>query len=571
MLTTFAPENPNNLLLVAITRMGDMLQASPTIVGLKEEYPNSKITVLIEKQFASICEGIPGIDEIYPLDLGYVVRCLAREQDGIVDAYKYIDDAFKELKGRNFDYCLNMSSSAYTALMLKMLDAKDTRGWVSDDEGHRLISNPWAMLFAAFVYHSNRDYNSINLVDIFRCSAGVRKHPHSLRYQTTAEADESIAQRLRDKGLDLSKPLICVQAGASQEKRQWSVERFAKLNELLINSLDANIVMTGAHSEGYIIDGVLKNYQHPQLIGLCGETKLDELAALLKRADVLVTGDTGPMHLAISVGTPVVALFLASALGFETGPYSPGNFVIQPQISCNPCNPNFPCSRPDCHDQISPELVAHLTKLRMETPLDSPNEFSIPTELADPKKVTVYLSTFDQDGFLDLKEINGSAPKNGLPPEYYRGARAAYRNLWKEELGAVPPRQPAAAPLNSKDLPYGAMKGLQDILGLIQEGQIAISELALLIQDEKSPAQKLGEVNYRVTQIDRNLEEIGLTYPILGALVRMFIMEKENMRGDNPLFLASEMKRLYQVLGTRTEKFHRFFCEHMTKELGTRQ
>ena len=80
-----------NICLVAITRMGDMLQASPTITALKQDYPHSRITVVIEKQFAAICDGIPGIDEVFVVDLGMIYRCLMRDYRDIVDAYAYID------------------------------------------------------------------------------------------------------------------------------------------------------------------------------------------------------------------------------------------------------------------------------------------------------------------------------------------------------------------------------------------------------------------------------------------------------------------------------------------------
>ena len=71
----------NNILLVAITRMGDMLQASPTIAGIKMENPDAKVTVLIERNFASICAGLPGIDEVIVIDLTYVTRGLHGEQE----------------------------------------------------------------------------------------------------------------------------------------------------------------------------------------------------------------------------------------------------------------------------------------------------------------------------------------------------------------------------------------------------------------------------------------------------------------------------------------------------------
>ena len=85
-------ENKTNILLVNITRLGDMIQSTPTIIGLKQENPNAKITVLVEKQFESICYSIPEIDEVIPIDLGMTVRSISREGDGIIDAYEYVDE-----------------------------------------------------------------------------------------------------------------------------------------------------------------------------------------------------------------------------------------------------------------------------------------------------------------------------------------------------------------------------------------------------------------------------------------------------------------------------------------------
>ena len=132
-------ENKTNILLVNITRLGDMIQSTPTIIGLKQENPNAKITVLVEKQFESICYSIPEIDEVIPIDLGMTVRSISREGDGIIDAYEYVDELVEKLKSKNFDYCLNMSSSAYTALLLSLVDVKRRGGWTADSEGYRLI------------------------------------------------------------------------------------------------------------------------------------------------------------------------------------------------------------------------------------------------------------------------------------------------------------------------------------------------------------------------------------------------------------------------------------------------
>ena len=263
-------------------------------------YEPAKITILVEREFASICRGIPGIDEIYELDLAMVCRCLHRDGDGVVDALEYVDKIVEDLKQRNFDYCLNMASSGYTAILLKLLEVEDCRGWISDDEGNRLIVSPWSMLFAAFVFHSNRDYNSLNLVDIFRSSSGVRAHPHRLMYNVTDDAREFIAHFLEENFGDLDGPLICLQAGASQGKRQWAPSKFATLVRLLVEELGARVVLTGSKSEEYITEAILSEYQN------------ERVAALFKQhRDNLFDGlvgygrNKGSNSLVVAVGEPV--------------------------------------------------------------------------------------------------------------------------------------------------------------------------------------------------------------------------------------------------------------------------
>src|SRR5258708_5295944 len=136
-------EHKDRILLVNITRLGDMLQATPTITGMKMENPDCKITVLVEKQFEEVCHSLPDIDEVMAIDLGMTCRSLAREQDGIVDAFEYVSEFVEQLRERKFDYCLNMSSSAYTALLLRLVGIQRNGGWVSDEEGYRVISSDW--------------------------------------------------------------------------------------------------------------------------------------------------------------------------------------------------------------------------------------------------------------------------------------------------------------------------------------------------------------------------------------------------------------------------------------------
>ena len=237
-------------------------------------------------------------------------------------------------------------------------------------------------------------------------------------------------------------------------------------------------------------------------------------------------------------------MFLASAYGFETGPYGSDHIVLQPVISCGPCNPNKPCSKPDCHDQISPELVARLVSWHVGGMTGSVPE-------ANPDQVIVYRSFFDEFGFCDLEPLNSATGDWRLP------YRQAYRKLWISDLAGyevpVQKQQKSALQLVSP------IEGLGEVLQAAEKGEKAIDELVELIRDVKSDPQDLRRVNDELTEIDREIEQTGFHFSHLGPVTRMFIFSKENIVGTDPISLASQMKEHYQRLSERCLKLNSYF------------
>lgn len=530
----------SNVLLVNITRLGDMLQATPTIAGIKAENPDCRVTVLVEKQFEQVCHVIPNIDEVRSIDLSMAVRSIAREQEGIIDAFEYVSHVVDDLRAEQFDYCLNMSSSAYTALLLKLIGVERTGGWTADEEGYRIIESEWARLFASSVFHQNRQFNSLNLVDVFRCSADVEQHPHQLLINVEERDAQKARELIAAASFTNQGPLIAVQAGASQGKRQWAPAHFSKLIRILTEQHQARVVLVGTTKELPIIEKIRQGVGNPNVAVLAGKTSVPELAAVLRESEVLITGDTGPMHMSVAVGTPVVAMFLASAYGFETGPYSEGNLVLQPVIGCGPCNPNKPCARPDCHDTIDPELVVELTMLRLHGDVRR-----LPDGLVDPRRVIVYRSFFDRYGFCDLEPLSSDAQ------DPLRTYRAAYRRLWLEDLGGFPAEE--SAPSRRLKV-HDAIEGLEQVVQCAEQGQQLIRRLTDLVRDHRAPGSALGAVSRELTELDRRIEQIGFHYVPLGPVTRMFWFGKENIQGTEALDLASQMGTVYADLKRRCER-----------------
>src|SRR5262249_57672194 len=123
---------------------GDLVQSWPIIGGLKAQHPDAELHVLVERNFAPACRGIPGIDRVREIDLDDLGRRLLAEN--LRGAFAAVEDIVAELRAERFDLALNYSSSKMSAVLLKLIGAPDTRGWTMARDWHRLIAHPWSPL-----------------------------------------------------------------------------------------------------------------------------------------------------------------------------------------------------------------------------------------------------------------------------------------------------------------------------------------------------------------------------------------------------------------------------------------
>jgi lipopolysaccharide heptosyltransferase II len=128
--------------------------------------------------------------------------------------------------------------------------------------------------------------------------------------------------------------LVAINPQTMWETKLWSNNRFAEVADRLAEK-DIFVVFTGGSADKEVIAEIQQNMNHRSL-DLTGKSSLKELAALYELADVVISTDTGPMHIAAAVGTPVVALFGPTA-PWRTGPHGEGHQVLRHDLSCSPC------------------------------------------------------------------------------------------------------------------------------------------------------------------------------------------------------------------------------------------
>jgi lipopolysaccharide heptosyltransferase II len=149
------------------------------------------------------------------------------------------------------------------------------------------------------------------------------------------ESEKELAALLTEAGIDIDKPLIAINPMTTWPTKHWHNKGFAELADQLIRRSMA-VVFTGGKSDAAGINDIICLMEEKGAYSLAGMTTLKTLAALYKRAKVVVSTDTGPMHIAAATGTPVVAIFGPTA-PWRTGPYGKQHTVVRLDIACSPC------------------------------------------------------------------------------------------------------------------------------------------------------------------------------------------------------------------------------------------
>lgn len=357
------------ILVIQLARMGDLLQSSPVIQGVREKYGDALVTLLTSEKTGEVARTIPGVDEVVGFDFGEAYSIVNGEEDGLYPKYDRFSHLLNGFKGRSFDYVYNLNYSPVNANLMNLVQYRKAFCYPLDRSRRELLKSPW--LSYMFSILEDRRLNRFNLVDIYLHGAGLSPAEPSLSFQPERGAADLANRFLADQGIKHQDSVMGFQLGAGDRIRCWPLESYVRLADLLTHRLDAWILLFGAPSEKRLGEEFQEHFAGrkvkpgagSRILNLVGKTTIQQLAAFLKRCHLLITPDTGTMHLATAVGTRVLALFLGSAFCHETGPYGSNHLVLQPKLRCYPCFKHRPsCTDYACKNSISPETVTEVVQ-----------------------------------------------------------------------------------------------------------------------------------------------------------------------------------------------------------------
>jgi len=396
-----SPE-PQNILVLQLARFGDLVQTWPLLTRLRQTYPGARLTLLTDHRLLPLQVAGPEVDEVLGFDFLRLGSLTAGNWPG---AYQLVADFLNSLQARHFDQVFNLNFSRLSLLLTHLLSVP-AKGYLPANGGREISREPWLAWIYSLV-HARR-FNRFHLTDVFRHLA---PEPAAAPLATPVTA--------RPPG----EPVIALQLATRHERRTWPLEHFTRLAEHLVSRISARVLLMGTAAErplGEKLKAALAPALRERVLNLQGETGLKELAAQLKQAHLVVSGDTGTLHLATALGVPTVALFLGPALCFETGPYGSGHHVLQAEPPCHPCTEAAsPCPEegPICLKMLPPEAVARLISGCLEMG-------AAPADLHLPAGSRLYRSELDEFG-VRYHYLGEEPPRfEDLAGEAYRRAGA---------------------------------------------------------------------------------------------------------------------------------------------------
>lgn len=292
MLKDF-PQSPQSICILRLSAIGDVCHAVSTVQAIQRQYPEALITWVIGKVEAQLLKNLP--------DVEFIVF----DKSKGIKAYSELRQA---MKGRQYDILLHMQLAFRANLAAYFIPAKIKLGFEKKRSKE---------LHSLFVNGHISDSKGMHVLEGFRDFARAIDVPDSeplwnipLPHEVELWANNQLPQE----------PFMVISPGASKAERNWLTARYAKVADYC-HAKGFKVVMTGGPSamERSLGDSILGHSKSP-IIDLIGQTNLKQLLAVLKKARFVIAPDSGPAHMAVTQGTPVIGLY-AHSNPKRTGPY----------------------------------------------------------------------------------------------------------------------------------------------------------------------------------------------------------------------------------------------------------
>ena len=302
-----------HILLIKPSSLGDIVHAMPTCAAIRRAYPNARLTWLVKREWAGLVERIDGVDRVWPVEstlTGWLSQVPLLRTEGF--------DLVVDLQGLFRSAAIGWFSGS--PLLVGFANGREGSPWFYS----RRVPVPQLEMHAVDRY----------LLVAKAVGAGESGTPE-FRFRITQTDHEEIDRLLSRSGVTTGTSWVAMNISARWPTKRWPAASFAEVADRLRHEGFGAIVMIGGPEERADVAEVSAMMKTP-VADLAGATTVGLLPALLSKAALLITNDSGPMHIAAAVRTPVVALFGPTS-AVRTGPYGVGHQVLTGKVPCSPC------------------------------------------------------------------------------------------------------------------------------------------------------------------------------------------------------------------------------------------
>lgn len=320
---------PRRILVIRLDLIGDLVLSMVIVRVLKRAYPEAEIDLISVPASAKVIEGDHDVTRLlgYDPNIWRRPKALLKKQN-----WRELRALLRTLHERDYDLAISVFGK-WAGVLAALSGARRTLGFGRESFPGLMTDTVPGKHWTPGERLHEVDY-CLRLAQA--AGATVEAEDRYPRLYIPEQATREIEQLLTSAGFQGERPLIACHVSANNgQSKRWPVPYWAVLLDRLVREENAHVVLTGAPNDLPLIEKITGR-MHERPINLAGKTSLTQLAALLKRADLLISGDSGPMHMAGAVETPLIAIHGPTDPALS-GPVSHHATVLRSDIWCSPC------------------------------------------------------------------------------------------------------------------------------------------------------------------------------------------------------------------------------------------
>ena len=309
------------ILITRTDRIGDVVLSLPAIKAARKAFPDSYIAVMVQPRMADILKGNPDINEVIIYDKN-------KKHKGLLKGFRFI----KWLKAKRFATALILHSTKRINLVCCLAGIPRRIGYARGKADFLLTDK------LEYTKRFGEKHEAEYSLDILRY-LGINPEFSIPSIYIQKEDEKRAREILNGLGVAAGEKFVILHPGASCKSKMWPLENFAKLGDMLVENLQLKAMINLAPDQAGLGDKV-KDMMRNKPVFFCGPTTLGELAALFKKASMVISNDSGPVHIAAGAGTPVISIFGRNQKGLSPVRWRPlGDkaVAIHKDVGCIEC------------------------------------------------------------------------------------------------------------------------------------------------------------------------------------------------------------------------------------------